>query len=641
MYKCHAAFVGGLLFAAIVPGASARAQSTAFTYQASLHEQGVPASGTYDVQFKLFDDELADAQQGATVCVDGVNIQDGLLTVQIDFGVSVFDGADRWLEIGVRSDDVPANCNSGVFTTLSPRQPLAPTPYALQTRGLFVDASQNVGIGIVPQAKLNVGGDVRIDDGTINVRSGGSQVYQLLGLSQGVAAAFTNKSTGSFALAVGTANDGSGFLDAYGKTTNTLTAELDADIDHNQNNGIDAGGLFLRSKGTGGPGGQVTIQNNDGVKTLTIEGGATNSAAVFSLFNTTGSTTVRALGDVNSLGGELRTADASGNAQFVAQPDFNGGGTYLSLARSSGSNGLVFDGNTSGSGNPTLTLSSSVSPVTINTNATGNAAVVLPNDAISAAEILDEPGVANNHGGSSSMLSTVSALLSRSITVPAAGFVLALAQGDLEIGHVTGTTTDCAYGVSKSATSLPIDQDVQTLLPSALPSGTYDFSASAHGLFSVDGPGTFTFFFDGSRSSGSANGHATMFDLQLTLVYFPTAYGSTSPNAAASQTGGSELLSADAGRRSRHGTTAGDAQADAGATSVRPPLSVEEIDAEQADAAAFAQARLDRELELMHRQMAALQDHLKQVEAEQRTLRDTPRAAAAVPIGTPNLGGNR
>ncbi len=49
----------------------------------------------------------------------------GLFTTPFDFGPGVFNGASRWLELGVR----PAGGEA--FTTLSPRQPLAAAPYAL------------------------------------------------------------------------------------------------------------------------------------------------------------------------------------------------------------------------------------------------------------------------------------------------------------------------------------------------------------------------------------------------------------------------------------------------------------------------------------------------------------------------------
>jgi hypothetical protein len=49
-------------------------------------------------------------------------VSNGLFTVTLDFG-SEFNGADRWLELAVRT-------NGGVaFTALTPRQAVMPTPY--------------------------------------------------------------------------------------------------------------------------------------------------------------------------------------------------------------------------------------------------------------------------------------------------------------------------------------------------------------------------------------------------------------------------------------------------------------------------------------------------------------------------------
>ena len=53
----------------------------------------------------------------------------------------VFNGEARWLEISVACP-----CG-GAPVKLSPRQPVTPVPYSLQTRGLFVDDAGHVGIG--------------------------------------------------------------------------------------------------------------------------------------------------------------------------------------------------------------------------------------------------------------------------------------------------------------------------------------------------------------------------------------------------------------------------------------------------------------------------------------------------------------
>ncbi|MEA3396964.1 MAG: hypothetical protein U9R05_05830, partial [Chloroflexota bacterium] len=102
----------------------------AFTYQGRLMDaSGDPLTGSYDFQFELYDAESGVSQVGSTVTVGDVDVSDGLFTVQLDFGSSAFIGDARWLEIGVR-----AGSSTGAYTTLSPRQPLTATPYALSLR---------------------------------------------------------------------------------------------------------------------------------------------------------------------------------------------------------------------------------------------------------------------------------------------------------------------------------------------------------------------------------------------------------------------------------------------------------------------------------------------------------------------------
>src|ERR1041384_7723685 len=102
------------------------AQGTVFTYQGRLNENGSPASGDYDMQFKLYDAAEGGNQVSFTLQVSPLTVSTGLFTASLTFGGSAFGGGSRWLEISVRRSGT-----SNSFSVLSPRQPLTPTPYAM------------------------------------------------------------------------------------------------------------------------------------------------------------------------------------------------------------------------------------------------------------------------------------------------------------------------------------------------------------------------------------------------------------------------------------------------------------------------------------------------------------------------------
>jgi hypothetical protein len=102
------------------------ALGTAFTYQGRLADGGIPAEGSYDFRFILYDADVGGSQDGSTVSKENVPVGDGYFSVALDFGSTAFTGQARYLEIGVRPGD-----STGAHTTLSPRQPLTATPYAL------------------------------------------------------------------------------------------------------------------------------------------------------------------------------------------------------------------------------------------------------------------------------------------------------------------------------------------------------------------------------------------------------------------------------------------------------------------------------------------------------------------------------
>ncbi len=113
------------LVLALMTGAFVYGQTSGFTYQGRFTDGGTAANGTYDMQFKLFDG--AGNQIASTITNGAVPVSSGVFAVQLDFGAAAFPGADRFLEIAIRS------AGSGeAYTVLAPRQQLTSAVYAIR-----------------------------------------------------------------------------------------------------------------------------------------------------------------------------------------------------------------------------------------------------------------------------------------------------------------------------------------------------------------------------------------------------------------------------------------------------------------------------------------------------------------------------
>lgn len=127
--------------------ASLHAQSTAFTYQGRLDAGNSPASGTYDLSFSLYSVSTGSGQISSTITKSATPVTNGLFTVTLDFG-NQFTGANRWLEIGVRTN------GASVFDILSPRQALTSTPHAITAASVSGPVAASSLTGSVPSSVL-------------------------------------------------------------------------------------------------------------------------------------------------------------------------------------------------------------------------------------------------------------------------------------------------------------------------------------------------------------------------------------------------------------------------------------------------------------------------------------------------------
>jgi hypothetical protein len=153
--------------------------------------------------FRLYDAEAGGNQIGSAVALPGVPVVDGTLIVQLngggEFGANAFNGAARWLEIDVDG------------TTLSPRQALTATPYALYAAGPWAAATS----GIAYTA------------GKVGIGRADPQFALDLRAATGFGARLGLEGNGGGALVfANNAGDNRIYLEGYNSTSNGSAAEL-------------------------------------------------------------------------------------------------------------------------------------------------------------------------------------------------------------------------------------------------------------------------------------------------------------------------------------------------------------------------------------------------------------------------------
>lgn len=109
-----------------------------FTYQGQLKKGGKAFDGTCDFQFSLYDIAVGGNQAGTLLNQTRVKVVNGVFSTKLDFGVNVFTGEARWLQVAVKC---PGDEGFVIFNT---RQELTPTPYAISlVPGAVVTSTSN------------------------------------------------------------------------------------------------------------------------------------------------------------------------------------------------------------------------------------------------------------------------------------------------------------------------------------------------------------------------------------------------------------------------------------------------------------------------------------------------------------------
>ena len=277
-------------------------------------------------------------------------------------------------------------------------------------------------------------------------------------------------------------------------------------------------------------------------------------------------------------GGGIQVMDEANGRLVTMKGNDNDTGGSIILWATAFNPALYLDGNADGAGNPQIYMQGTSNVAAFRMELSGDDAVYLPASSVSPYEIRGETGCAsvNEYDETGPGLSGtgVDVLASRSITVQHDGWALVIGSAQVTIAHTNGLMSNANFGVSDDYTAFPACQDVRLLLSSNMPSGSYDFPVSNQSLFELDGAGTYTFYYLGEEVTGTFS----VFDVQLSIVFMPTAYGMVSPPAAGSSAEG------------------GDA----------PLRTTSDIEAERSEAAAFERDRVERELERIRREIEEL-----------------------------------
>ncbi len=128
--------------------------TSVINYIGVLTDDGLSANGEYDLIFTLFDKQTNGVQIGNSMTFENEYVQTGRIILDLDFGIGVFDGNPRFLQIAIRRGN-----DEGSYTELTPRQEIKPSPYAIyaQNAPRKVNGTDGIGFEVVNKNSSGVG----------------------------------------------------------------------------------------------------------------------------------------------------------------------------------------------------------------------------------------------------------------------------------------------------------------------------------------------------------------------------------------------------------------------------------------------------------------------------------------------------
>ena len=237
--------------------------------------------------------------------------------------------------------------------------------------------------------------------------------------------------------------------------------------------------------------------------------------------------------DYSAAGAALDFYDESGGFTLAIEPDGNGTGGYFYVGGGTGGGSVVVDGMSSGD-SPEFRIEGPGSSTDFVTTNSGDAAVTLPASSVSAAELLDETGIAQEHGSSVDLNATMTDIVSVTITTPAPGYVVVKADGQHNtVGNGTNSNYAALQITESSVGAIDGAHYFYSGYSGVAPNGNNWSPASIHRTY-FKAAGTYTFYFQGYKLQSALLSNY-VYNPTITALYYPTSYGAVTEIANASE----------------------------------------------------------------------------------------------------------
>tara|TARA_R110000782_G_scaffold12913_5_gene38258 strand:+ start:289 stop:2061 length:1773 start_codon:yes stop_codon:yes gene_type:complete len=504
------------------------------SYQGAFTDNGQAPAGTFDVRFTVYSASVGGIQVGSQLTrVVTLDASDGGVFSfdDLDFGPDVFTGPARWFEIAIRP-------SGGSYTVLSPRQRVNPTPYSIfaQSSGTGMTQAYLNGRSLnnTGNFPLEITGSLDVgtptNNGALRVLQAGSAtpVIQLFNLASHGGSLRMRDEAGADIVRLEADPQGTGaglFLAANG---GSMT--FDADLGGGPSSGsrmtwTGPSSTLAYDTAIPGAGGRMTLTGP--VSSLTLSSGGPSVGGRLGLTGPFAELSFDATTGGISTGGRFRVTGPLGEMLFDTAPDGTGLGARLRVTGPLSE--LEFATAPAGiNSGAQLSISGPMSGLTLDTGLTGNDALVLPAASVGPDELFAAPGIASIFRSTGASITTsISTVTSRSLTVPAPGYVVVLATANVGFTRLTNADGFVIMAVSDVNNQLPGTSRTLVRMPrSGLTSGQYDFPGTSHAVFEVPAAGQYTYYFNAQAIGFSGT---TISNANLTLFYIPKTYGTVSP----------------------------------------------------------------------------------------------------------------